>query len=251
MFGFRQGFFNIPSTFQTTEETGMGNARFAFPLSHCLFFAESLQASIISFIICLGNPKFPDAIIRRVALVIINALDSMGICWAPSHIFKEQGKVIPASTYCNTPAVVITKIFHTLRVISTSFPHRFPYRIFRQMRQAVNGITLSGNISTPTSTAFCVSRPYFLRTHRQHLTTFTSTQPNRLTQRAPYKTQHGQPMKGLPFQINEIVNSRLRKKLDFRNVNIGISHCEKVTPFSYLMRAVRGSRLFQPAFIVS
>lgn len=99
------------------------------PISQRVSFSAPCQHAIVSRIVVLLRACCPVAVFRRVAEVVISALDFVFLRRLLAHIFDEGLKtVVPARAYGN-PASSVELEFGVFRVIAAA-SHAEPHQVF-------------------------------------------------------------------------------------------------------------------------
>jgi len=166
---------------------------------HSLFAqGEKAISSSISGLLLLGCPA---AILRRVALGIIDAIQRVFRGWTFAHIFEEARKrTFPMLANGNSTAT-IAAIGMIFRIIAT-LDHLRPSLILRTVAHPVRGLAELVDFSSKTTTAFRVSTAQILGNNSRNSSAGAETKPAPLSEFMAYRRQRYQPAKSLAREVS-------------------------------------------------
>lgn len=204
--------------------------------------------SFYTTIVTLCLTVCPTDISYFVMTVIVNSVQRIMGCWLNAYMVNKllirlKSKFNPASAIITISGIGrgLTSCFGVLiRAIFSCLCIPFAACSVRD--------AIAEGFSIPTSARFCPSINQLIPTSFSNRATFTFTKPTAIMSAFACITQNGQTVKFLPRQISKFRTFGMFNK---NYVIFSIGHCEKVTPFSYVIRAVRSLRFFQPVFIIS
>lgn len=129
---------DAPSLSQSLAQ-GVGvDSEFRSPVCDSFRFTAPLHEMITSLIFILIARRSPIAILRRVAFVVVAALNGVVLGRSQSYVSKERREgVDPLIADCNSPSAVIGIFRMVLGIAPLS--HRLPRMVFRGSRHAVFG----------------------------------------------------------------------------------------------------------------
>ena len=127
-----------PSVAQPHAKRGCLDALLARPLGDSLTPPIELQPDVLLRVVKLGLPISPAAILQRVALGAVLALDGMALTRASAHVAKERLEVLPFVADGDAGAAVAV-VCRIVRVAAT-VTHRGPASVFWLLGVVVRAI---------------------------------------------------------------------------------------------------------------
>jgi hypothetical protein len=117
--------------FQSPTKSLWVYAFFLGPLSQGLNTPLKFKPAGSSHVIALFSLSSPPTIIRRIALVIINALKGITLRWARADIRNKVFKIAPSLADCNSASAVM--MVRGVLGVMTSLAHGSPRAVFRRL----------------------------------------------------------------------------------------------------------------------
>lgn len=141
-----QSSFDRPSALKTLPESVFVCSHFCGPVLQALSFAAECYQMVTSHIAHLLSPSGPAAVLFRVPQGIVYAFNRMFRRRSWSYVAVERLKQMPFITNCDS-ASTVSRI-PSCRGALTAASHPKPNLIFRQLAQAVGGISTRNTACT-------------------------------------------------------------------------------------------------------
>lgn len=164
-----------PATPQTSIICARRDVIMPTPFKGGFCSAINSDVDIAPCVVILHKTVCPNAVPRRIPLIVISALNSCFWEWLITHINVKRLKRIPSITdgYA-TPTIIMIR--PALWIIAT-LSHTNPCAVFRAIIHTMFSVCFSGDFFTEATATFYMAVIKMINYCRNHIATITSTIP--------------------------------------------------------------------------
>jgi hypothetical protein len=194
-----------PQLAQPTGQNRVRHIKFSCPFTHCQSVTAKFEYSVITSVVRLFDIGGPPAIFRRIAEIIVDALDGMFGSRTWPHILKEVFKAIQPPRAHRDPSRAIIFVVRCVRVVASGL-NACPDYILGRFPKAMRTSHRADHLIVKTSATSSISADKRRPSDHAMVATVTSAKPSRLLESVDTnKAKYSKTAKLLARQVLDLL----------------------------------------------